>query len=209
MLIGEVITQKITDMLELLHKVENSLVELLYKNSEKIKTMYIDYHKPFVSRIWFIDEELDCRVFLHKIEPCNDSKEALYHPHKWDSAMRIISGEYEMGIGHSETNETPRTDCKLILGAGTCYEMTEKDGWHYVFPKRDTYTLMVTPNKLNGREMPIEPKHDFRKLTRKEMEDILYTFREHGEKYNCYGLKNKTGNHIQFSVVTLLNVMGY
>ena len=45
-------------------------------NENNIETMYIDYHKPFVSRIWFKHENL--RVFLHKIEPCSDSMESLY-----------------------------------------------------------------------------------------------------------------------------------
>lgn len=166
-------------MIELLHKIEKSLADILYRNAGNIKTMYIDYHKPYVSRIWFIDTETNCRVFLHKIEPCTESKEALYHPHPWDSAMRIVKGEYEMGVGHSETNEIPKTDCKLILRAGACYEMTEKHGWHYVSPVNGcAYTLMITPNKLNGREAPIEPKKTFRKLTSKEVEDMFYVFSE-------------------------------
>ncbi len=176
-------------MIELLNKVEDSLIELLYKNAGNIKTMYIDYHKPYVSRIWFVDEEHDCRIFLHKIAQCEESKEALYHPHKWDSAVRIVSGEYEMGVGHSETNELPKTDCTLILKTGSCYSMTEKDGWHYVSPKKDdTYTLMVT-GKLNDREMPIEPDKKFRKLSREEIADILYTFREHDERYKKLGVQ--------------------
>ena len=176
-------------MLELLNKVENSLVDLLYRNAGNINTMYIDYHKPYVSRIWFIDEEIDCRIFLHKIETCNESKEALYHPHKWDSAVKIIKGEYEMGVGHSETDEIPKTDCILILGAGSSYSMTEKDGWHYVSPITPTYTLMVIPNKLNGRKMPIEPQKEFRKLQRSEVEDILYNFREHNPKFKSLGVQ--------------------
>ncbi len=179
-------------MLETLYKVENNLIELLYKNTDKIQTMYIDYHKPFVSRIWFKDEENDCRVFLHKIEPCKESMEALYHPHKWDSAVRIINGEYEMGIGHSSTNEAPKTDCKLILGNGSCYEMIEKDAWHYVSPKYNTYSLMVT-GKLNGREMPIEPEFAFRKLSRNEVADILYTFQEYCAVYKNFSVQNLLG----------------
>lgn len=176
-------------MLELLYKVEDSLIELLYKNVDSIKTMYIDYHKPYVSRIWFIDKENDCRVFIHKIEPCNESSEALYHPHKWDSAVRIISGEYEMGVGHSETDEIPKTDCVLVLGAGACYCMPEKDGWHYVSPKVPTITIMVIPNKLNGRKMPVEPDKKFRKLTRKEVCDIFYNLREHSSKHRSLGVQ--------------------
>lgn len=169
-------------MLELLHKIEKELPELLFKNVNSIRTMYIDYHKPYVSRIWFIDKENDCRVFLHKIEPCNE-REALYHPHPWDSAMRIIAGQYEMGIGHSETNEIPKTDCKLVLGPGSCYEMTEKHGWHYVSPINEcSYTLMITPNKLNGRQAPVEPDKKFRTLSVEEIENELAVF-SHSSNY--------------------------
>jgi hypothetical protein len=84
-----------------------------------------------------------------------------------------------MGVGHSETDEIPKTDCVLILGPGACYSMTEKNGWHYVSPRKGcVYTLMVIPNKLNGRKMPIEPEKKFRKLTSKEVEDMLYFFSE-------------------------------
>lgn len=163
-------------MLEKLIEVKEILPQLLLDKSRtgEIKTMYIDYHKPFVSRIWFIHNDL--RVFLHKIEPCKESSEALYHPHKWNSAMEIISGSYEMGIGHSETNLTPKTDCKIILPAGSMYEMTEKDGWHYVNPiEKPCYTLMIT-GSLNSREMPIEPQKEFRELSRYEFIEILQQF---------------------------------
>ena len=157
---------------ELLH-IKQILPKLVIQKmgTKEMESMYIDYHKPYVSRVWFKHENL--RIFLHKIEPCNDAVEALYHPHKWDSAMEIIKGKYEMGIGHSSTNDIPKTDCKLILPAGTIYEMTEKDGWHYVNPIGEPcYTLMVT-GPLNGREMPIEPSKPFRTLTETEIKDIL------------------------------------
>lgn len=157
-------------MIDKLKEVLDSLPQLLMDN--EVHTMYIDYHKPFVSRIWF--QHGDMRVFIHKIEPCDDSSEALYHPHKWDSAMYISNGMYEMGIGHSETNEPPKhTDCKILLSKGTFYEMTAKDGWHYVNPiDNPCYTVMVTGN-LNGREMPIEPNKPFRTLTQEEVLNIL------------------------------------
>jgi hypothetical protein len=82
-------------MLELLNKVENNLTDILIRNKDNIQTMYIDYYKPYVKRIWLYDAELDCRIFLHEIETCEESKDALYHPHKWDSAIKIIHGEYE------------------------------------------------------------------------------------------------------------------
>lgn len=156
-------------MINKLKEILKILPELL-ENSQ-LNTMYIDYHKPFVYRIWFAYEDL--RVFIHKIEPCSESSEALYHPHKWDSAMYIAKGSYEMGIGHSTDNNTPITDCKLILPQGTFYEMTHKDGWHYVNPLDEPcYTIMIT-GRLNGREMPIEPTKPFRVLTQDEITEIL------------------------------------
>ena len=41
----------------------------------------------------------DCRIYLHRIYPCAPG-EALFHPHLWPSAMRILSGEYEMAVGY-------------------------------------------------------------------------------------------------------------
>lgn len=134
-----------------------------------IKTMYIDYEKPYVSRLWFPFNEY--RIFLHKIEQTDSP--VFFHPHKWESAMLILKGNYEMGIGHSETNVEPKVDCKLILPAGTMYEMVEKDAWHYVKPiGGDCYTLMIT-GALNGREMPIEPTKEHRKLEYDEIVDLL------------------------------------
>ena len=160
-------------MLNLLHSVEQSLENLL--RTQEIHSMYIDYHPPVVSRIWFQHGEY--RVYLHKIEPCGDSADALYHPHPWQSAIRIIRGSYEMGVGHSATDEIPVTDCRLILPAGTQYEMIEEDAWHYVNPLNEpVYSLMVT-GKLSSRKMPVEPKRQFRALERAEINDILDVFK--------------------------------
>lgn len=165
-------------MLQFLKEVELNLPQLLYdkaKNGE-IRTMYIDDYKPFVSRIWFPLE--DKRVFLHRIEPCNSNVEALWHYHPWESAIKIISGSYEMGIGHSENNQIPSViDCKLVLTAGCSYEMLEPDGWHYVAPKDwGVYSLMVTGKLFEGKKMDIERKKEFRKLTKTEILDILMNF---------------------------------
>lgn len=166
-------------MINTLLHVEKLLPELL--QISKLNSMYIDYHKPFVRRIWF--QYGVYRVYLHCIEPCNESSEALYHPHPWKSAIRIIDGKYEMGIGHSATNEAPKTDCKLELPIHTMYEMTEPDSWHYVNPiGLPVYSLMVTGER-NGRTMPLEPKKEFRKLTEKECINILIQFSEYYKIY--------------------------
>jgi len=162
-------------MINKLKEILEILPKLLLDN--EIHTMYIDYHKPYVSRIWF--QYGDYRVFLHKIEECEDSNEALYHQHKWDSAMFICNGSYEMGIGHSKTKKAPKTtDCKIILPRGTFYEMTSKDAWHYVNPiGGPCYSIMLSGN-LNGREMPIEPDKEFRPLTQDEVLNILTNIKQ-------------------------------
>lgn len=160
-------------MIDKLYEVEASLMKDIL--SKPLNTLRIDYHQPFVNRIWYQYDET-YRVYLHKIFPAKTSNDALFHPHPWKSAIRIISGRYEMGVGHSNTNKIPKIDCKLVLSAGTVYEMLEEDGWHYVNPiKKASYSLMVT-GELNKRKMPIEPLKEFRKLNKKEISEILEVF---------------------------------
>ncbi len=159
-------------MLQKLFEVEEKIMKLFYDNYDvETKSMYIDYHPPVVERVWFQYEEY--RVYLHKIHKCNESNEALFHPHPWKSAIRIIKGSYEMGVGHSATNKVPPIDCKLILSEGSCYEMTEENGWHYVNPISDyVYSLMITGER-STRPMPVEPDKKFRELTFEEYCDIF------------------------------------
>ena len=177
-------------MLQFLKNVENCLPQLLFdkaKNGE-IRTMYIDDYKPFVSRIWFPVE--DKRVFLHKIQPCKPNIEALWHYHPWESAIKIIHGEYEMGIGHSETNETPKTiDCKLLLTENCRYEMLEPDGWHYVAPSNySVYSLMVTGKLFEGKKMDLKRKELFRKLTKIEILEILFQAIDYNPWYKDFNI---------------------
>lgn len=153
--------------------------------SKPLYSMHIDYHKPYVNRIFFYDR--DFRIFLHKIFPCADSKEALVHPHPWSSAIKIIAGNYEMGVGHSETNEAPKFDCTLEIGPGTYYEMLEPDGWHYVKPnEHPSYSLMVI-HKQNYRAKKEKEQYQFRKLTEEEIRGQVAVF-EHTMNFNLEGL---------------------
>lgn len=164
-------------MIKKLYEIEQELyphLEKMLENPNVLNTMHIDYHEPFVNRIWFQYDEKH-RVYLHKIFPSKSSNDALFHPHPWKSAIRIVSGGYEMGVGHSSTNEVPKIDCKLLLPECTLYEMLEEDGWHYVNPKHPSYSLMVT-GELNSRKMPVEPHKEFRKLNEEEIEDMLDVF---------------------------------
>lgn len=160
-------------MIKILKEIESNLSSLIQDaiNNNTLKTKYIDYHDPYVSRIYFPYGKY--RIFLHKIHPCKSSTDALYHPHPWVSAVKICKGSYEMGIGHSSTTDIPETDCTVILSEGSYYEMLNPDAWHYVFSDKDVvYTLMVT-GEPNGRKMPIEPTKEFNELPKEEIDDIL------------------------------------
>lgn len=156
-------------MLNILFEIESKIKELI--QSSELKSMYIDYHPPVVERIWFSYGSY--RVYLHKIHPCQESNVALFHPHPWKSAIRILQGKYEMGVGHSENNNIPAIDCKLILPQGTCYEMTDDNGWHYVNPISEPVISLMVTGELSSRKMPIEPDKKFRELTEDEKSFII------------------------------------
>lgn len=158
-------------MRKILTEVESQMIAILLNPDANVLSMHIDYHDPFVNRIRFSYGEN--RVYLHKLLELHDLGEALYHPHPWPSVIRILRGTYEMGIGHSATDDMPATDCTLEIGAGTVYEMLEEDAWHYVKPLGGSvFSLMVTGPR-NNRKMPIEPQKDFRPLTKDEFMEIL------------------------------------
>lgn len=165
-------------MLDNLIYVEENLKELF--ESADLKSMYIDYHDPYVARIWFQNGEN--RVFIHKIYEVritNNSLGALFHPHPRESGVRIIKGTYEMGVGHSDSNNVPKVDARLILPKGTCYEMVEPNGWHYVSPiNGPVFSIMVT-GKAFDREMPITPNEPFRELRLSEIQEILDVVNEY------------------------------
>ena len=177
-------------MIEILKEVEQNLVDLLLNN--KLYSMYIDYHKPYVERIFFYYKEY--KVYLHRIHNCEDSNQALFHPHPWESAIKIIKGKYEMGIGHSETSIIPKIDCKLILKKGTIYEMLEPDGWHYVRPISKTSVSLMVTGKKNNREMPLKPAQpSSRKLSEKEIFELLIDFKI-VKRRNPVGIKEEILN---------------
>jgi hypothetical protein len=137
-------------MLEVLHKVEEMMPSLL-SQEEAWHTLYIDYHPPIVERLFqdiFVNEQ-KYRVFLHRIHPCAPGED-LFHPHPWESAMRILRGRYEMEIGFGAGQTTPPVLGKVILSTGDEYELTHPDAWHRVRPlERPVYSLMVAGTRWN------------------------------------------------------------
>jgi hypothetical protein len=128
-------------MLDVLYAVESELPALLEERGAW-KSLYVDYHPPTVERLWMDWREF--RVSLHRIHPCRPG-EALFHPHPWPSAMRILSGEYEMAVGYGKGDTLPPVAALMIAAGDFRYEMTDPDAWHYVRPiGGPTMSLMVT-----------------------------------------------------------------
>jgi hypothetical protein len=166
-------TYKKGAMLQVLHAVETALPELL-KDEAGWNSLLVDYHTPFVERLW--REWNGYRIYLHRIHPCEPG-EALFHPHPWASAMRVLAGTYEMALGYGTGETEPPIGSLDILYAGSEYEMIDPNDWHYVRPLLvPTMSLMVTDkpwNRLSPKsEKPLNP------LAEKPRKEILNFFRE-------------------------------
>lgn len=149
-------------MLEALAAAERRLPDLLLRADAEWESLDVDYEPPRVERLWRFLED-GCRLYLHRIHPC---ERALFHPHPWPSAIKVLSGTYEMGLGSSSTAEDPTEAATLMLTAGSSYEMIEPNGWHYVRPiGGPSLSLMITgapwapkhPGLKGPKEKSLEP----------------------------------------------------
>jgi hypothetical protein len=160
-------------MLDVLLAAEKELPALL-EDAAAWRGLYIDYHPPTVERLWRNWNRY--RLSLHRIYPCA-AGEALFHPHPWPSAMRVLEGRYEMAVGYGPGLEAPPIAARLMLGADSLYEMTHPDAWHYVRPlEAPSLSLMVTgppwerPAPGSGKEL--------RSLDAEEAAALLACFRQ-------------------------------
>lgn len=164
-------------MLNLLNQIESTVLPELLMDDARWKSVFVDYHPPFVQRVW-TSVEVDgkqYRVYLHRILPC-ELKDALFHPHPWPSVMRILSGRYTMTVGHSPGDEAPPVSMTLSLPAGTSYEMVHIDGWHAVCPDAEpAYSLMITGTPWE-RPSPKSP-YQLQPLTPALQAEIMSFFR--------------------------------
>jgi|SRR5208282_557443 len=128
------------DLLYALRTADRIWPNMLDMWPEKWSSLDVDYEPPRVERLWCqIGEH---RLYLHRIHPCN---KALFHPHPWPSAVKILSGRYEMGIGRSAGFLNPPELVTCVLAADSEYEMIEPNGWHYVRPlDGPSLSIMVT-----------------------------------------------------------------
>lgn len=177
-------------MLDLLHKAIDELPVFL-RSYEGWESVDVTYHDPRVERIW--RQWGENRISLHRIYPCDVGK-ALFHPHPWPSAIRIVSGRYEMGISShffpSDDSEklTEQMDgpswtslhAKVIMVAGSEYEMTEREGWHYIRPLGEpSDSIMVSgpiyEPKVEMPHLPISKQGPLPRARFNELFDVWRT----------------------------------
>ena len=178
-MIADFICQKSDNMLDILHHVERyRLPEMLHDESEW-HSLYVDYHPPIVERLW--RQWDDFRIYLHKIHAC-ESHEALFHPHPWPSAMRVLSGSYEMGIGYGVGAIAPPITERRVLVPGSEYEMTDPNEWHYVRPIGGPAWSLMISGQLWNRPYP-KPEKPLNALTAKQKEEMFRFFRGQYKKH--------------------------
>lgn len=143
-------------MIDKLKQIEDRLLLNLLTKPDEWKTLLIDYHPPVVERCWA--QIGNYRIYLHFIHKCT-AEQALFHPHPWPSAMHVLTGKYEMGLGFGPGLEVPEKMCTVLLeNGGAYYDMTHIDGWHYVRPVDDTCATIMLAGKLWDREQPEGPE---------------------------------------------------
>lgn len=158
-------------MLDVLAQLEQDLPEML-KDESIWRSLYVDYHPPTVERLWTPWREY--RAFLHRIHPC-DRQQALFHPHPWPSAMRVLEGAYEMAVGFGAGMAEPPVaakpaavafDGKVVLvsslktkPAGTfaaeAVALVADDGKVYPIETGDAAKKLVLDKGLHDRPMKL------------------------------------------------------
>ena len=173
-------------MIEKLKQIEDKLMLELLSKPDVWKTLFVDYHPPLVERCW--TQLGNYRISLHFIHECKP-EDALFHPHPWPSAMHVLEGTYEMGLGFGKGLEEPEKMCTVLVTNGMYYDMTHIDGWHYVRPVKSTCSTVMLSGPKWGRE-EIKSEHPLKELTpeRKHimLEYFLNYYRRHYQQQRAF-----------------------
>jgi len=172
-------------MIDKLKQIEEKLLPDLLTKPAEWHTLLVNYHPPIVERLWA--QIGNYRVLLHFIHKC-EVKDALFHPHPWPSAMHVINGKYEMGLGFGPGIVEPEKMCTILLeNGGAYYDMTHIDGWHYVRPVEGvcaTVMLIGKPWEREQLEVTEKPKpfSEDRKLIMLKFFSEYYKNRNHAQR---------------------------
>lgn len=159
-------------LLPALEQVERELPTLLLVDDDW-NSLFVDDEFPHVERVWMPYGE--GRIFLHRIHPCEEGQ-ALYHPHPWPSAVRVLYGWYETAYGHGPGPEPPPMGWAKVVGAGDRYEMVNPEAWHYVRPLGGpAVTLMVAGKPWS--KPPHRKGRNLRPLSDSAKQEMIEIFR--------------------------------
>lgn len=171
-MIADLIKERLS-MIDVLLEVEQELPRLLAEK-EGWQSLLVDDEQPMVERVW--RPWRIWRVHLHRIHTCA-AGEALFHPHPWPSAMRVLSGSYEMEVGRGPGLERPPVMGRTIIESGMDYEMTHPDAWHSVRPiDQPVMSLMVTGSPWSRPKLPVA--QTLRSLEPEREQQILDFFKQ-------------------------------
>jgi len=138
-------------LIERLQQLEKAKLYDLLCDASIWKSVDIKYHLPRVERLWC--QLGKYRLYLHFVHTC-ERNESLFHPHPWPSAIHVIEGEYEMGMGFGEGLEKPDIFSTIVSQGSMYYEMPHRDGWHRVRATSSVCSSVMLAGEPWGREMP-------------------------------------------------------
>lgn len=166
-------------LLEILDNfLEADLPRMLRDPSFVWEDLLVNYEAPRVDRLWGKFKEF--RVYLHRIYPCSLPYK---HIHPWPSAIRVLSGTYEMEVGTLDTlqAEVPQDavpSATIQLSKGSSYEMLDPKGWHSVRPLREPSLSVMLTGVPWFTENPFKGKGQGTRLHARTREEVLEEFRK-------------------------------
>jgi len=172
-------------MIDKLQQIEDKMLLELLVQPDKWNSLLINYFPPIVERCWI--QIGNYRLMLHFIHECK-SEEALFHTHRYPSAMHILTGKYEMGLGFGAGDTPPEKMATIVFDNGGYYDMTHIDGWHYVRPIGGPSATVMLTGKLWDREEtvkdfpPLGPLSIQKKLIMLQWFEEYYRNRVHAQK---------------------------
>lgn len=162
-------------MIHVLKTIESILPTLLNEESEW-KGLYADSEKPHLKRLW--RQWYQYRINLHNFTAC-EATEEFPHPHPWRIAVRILEGNYLMGLGRGSNLLTPPPLTYKEYKPGDCYEMIDEDEWHAIRPiGSEALTIMVSGLPIYERNK-VHSNRPSRELTLEERSVLFERIRGH------------------------------
>lgn len=123
-------------MIDRLEALQRDLPALL--DRDDWRTALIDKHPPTVRRAWLPTGPSE-RLYVHESMP--HTGDAFWHAHPWPCCVKVLSGQYEMGIAHG-------LSCAAVVRVerGMVYEMLDPGARHYVrvLGGQSAFSLMLT-----------------------------------------------------------------